>query len=119
LVDQHFVPAEFLLELQDVICNMVARGPDPRPTVSPRYEVKDCFTGLITDGSGRQALLVKHLKPILHQLIANQMFGLVPYQKLATGVFIESTLCAEVASLFSTLFEARQARGLLDGFQVL
>jgi len=34
-------------------------------------------------------------------------------------VFIESTLCAEVASLFSTLFEACRARGLLDGFPVL
>jgi len=52
LVDQHFVPAEFLLEFQDVICNMVARGPDPRPTLVPHYEVKERFTGLITDGSG-------------------------------------------------------------------
>jgi len=55
----------------------------------------------------------------LRQLIANQMFGLLTYQKLALGVFIEFSLCAEVASLFSTFFETRWARGLLDGFPVL
>jgi len=119
LVDQHFVPAEFLLDFQDVFCNMLARGQDPRPTRAPRYEVKERFTGLITDGSDQQVLLVKHLKPVLRQLIANQMFGLLTYQQLAAGIFIESTLCAEVASVFSTLFEARWARGLLDGFPVL
>jgi len=107
------------LEFQGVIRNMVARGQDPRPTLTQRHEVKERFTGLITDGSGQQALLVKHLKPILRQLIANQMFGLQTHQLLAVGVFIESTLCSEVVSLFSTLFEARQARGLLDGFPVL
>jgi len=37
LVDQHFVLAEFLLEFQDVIRNMVARGQDPRPTLVSRY----------------------------------------------------------------------------------
>jgi len=70
------VLAAFLRELQDVICNMVARGEDPRPTPAQRFEVKERFTGLITDVAGQQALLVKHLKPVLHQLIANQMFGL-------------------------------------------
>jgi len=38
---------------------------------------------------------------------------------LAVGVFIESTLCTEVAAFISTLFEACRARGLLDGFAVL
>jgi len=55
----------------------------------------------------------------LRQLIANQMFGLQVYQMLAAGVFIESTLCSEVASLFSSLFNTRRKRGLLDGFPVL
>jgi len=55
----------------------------------------------------------------LRQLIANQMFGLQVYQMLAAGVFIESTLCSEVASLFSSLFNGRRKRGLLDGFLVL
>jgi len=93
LVDQHFVPAAFLCEFQDVIRNMVSPSEDPRPTPAQRFEVKECFTGLITDGAGQQALLVKHLKPVLRQLIANQMFGLQTYQLLAAGVFIESTLC--------------------------
>jgi len=84
---------------------MVAHGPDPRLTAASRYEVKERFTGMITDGPGQHALLVKHLKNVLRLLIANQMFGLVPYQQLATGVFIKSTLCAEVAILFSTFFE--------------
>jgi len=47
------------------------------------------------------------------------MFGLHIYQMLAVGVFIESTLWSEVASLFSSLFNARWNRGLLDGFLVL
>jgi len=93
LVDQHFVPAAFLCEFQDVIYNMVSPREDPRPTPAQRFEVKEHFTGLITDGAGQQALLVKHLKPVLRQLIANQMFGLQTYQLLAAGVFIESTLC--------------------------
>jgi len=74
---------------------------------------------LITDGPGQHSLLVKHLKPVLHQLIANQMFRLVPYQQFAGVVFIESTLCAKVAALFSSFFEARRAWGLLYGFAVL
>jgi hypothetical protein len=111
--------SSFLREFQDVIRNMVPRSEDPRPTPAQRCEVKEHFTGLITDGAVQQALLVTHLKPVLRQLITNQMFGLQTYQLLAVGVFIESTLCSEVVSLFSTLFEARQARGLLDGFPVL
>ena len=119
VVDQHFVPAAFLIEFQGVIRNMVALGADPRPTPAQHFEVKERFTGLITDGAGQQALLVEHLKPVLRQLIANQMFGLQTYQLLAAGVFIESTLCSEVASLFSSLFNTCQERGLLDGFPVL
>jgi len=118
LVDQHFVPAAFLLEFQGVIRNIVALGVDPRPTPAQRFEVRERFTGLITDGAGQQALLVQHLEPVLRQLIANQMFGLQTYQILAAGVFIESTLCSEVASLFSSLFNTRWRRGLLDGFPV-
>jgi len=38
---------------------------------------------------------------------------------LAAGVFIESTLCSEVAFLFSSSFDIRWKRGLLDGFLVL
>jgi len=38
---------------------------------------------------------------------------------LAAGVFIESTLCSKVASLFSSLFDIRRKCGLLDGFPVL
>jgi len=38
---------------------------------------------------------------------------------LAAGVFIESTLCSEVATLFSSLFNARRKRGMLNGFPVL
>jgi len=113
------VPAAFLLEFQGVIRNIVALGVDPRPTPAQRFEVKERFTGLITDGAGQQALLVQHLEPVLRQLIANQMFGLQTYQMLAAGVFIESTLCSEVASLFSSLFNTRRRRGLLDGFPVL
>jgi len=119
LVDQHFVPAAFLLEFQGVIRNIVALGVDPRPTPAQRFEVKERFTGLITDGAGQQALLVQHLEPVLLQLIANQMFGLQTYQMFAVGVFIESILCSEEASLFSSLFDTRRKRGLLDGFQVL
>jgi len=84
-----------------------------------RFEVKERFTDLITDGASQQALLVKHLEPVLCQLIANQMFGLQTYQMLAVGVFIESMLCREVASLFSSLFNICWKRGLLDGFPVL
>jgi len=47
------------------------------------------------------------------------MFGLQTYQMLAAGVFIESTLCSEMASLFSSWFNIRRKRGLLDGFPVL
>jgi len=119
LVDQHFVPAAFVLEFQGVIRDIVALGLDTRPTPAQRFEVKERFTGLITHGAGQQALLVKHLEPVLRQLIANQMFGLQVYQMLAAGVFIESTLCSEVASLFSSLFNTRRKRGLLDGFPVL
>jgi len=92
LVNQHFVPVAFLLEFQGVIRNIVALGVDPRPTPAQRFEVKERFTGLITDGAGEQALLVQHLEPVLRQLIANQMFGLRTYQVLAAGVFIESTV---------------------------
>jgi len=119
LVDQHFVPEAFLLELQGVIRNIVALGVDPRPTPAQRFEVKERFAGLITDGAGQQALLDQHLESVLRQLIANQMFGLQTYQMLAAGVFIKSTLCSEVASLFSSLFDTRRKRGLLDGFPVL
>ena len=91
----------------------MARGEDPRPTPAQHFEVKERFTGLITDRASQQALLVKHLKPVLRQLIANQMFGLQTFQLLAAGVFIESTLCSEVASLFSSLFNTRRERGLL------
>ena len=119
LVYQHFVLAAFLLEFQEVIRNMVALSADPRPTPAQRFEVKERFTGLITDGAGQQALLVQHLEPVLRQLIANQMFRLQTYQMLVTGVFIESTLCSEVASLFSSLFNTHWKRGLLDGFPVL
>jgi len=119
LVDQHFVPVAFLREFQDVIRNMVARSEDPRPTPAQRFEVKERFTGLITDEASQQALLLKHLKAVLRQLIANQMFGLQTYQLLTVGVFIESTLCCEMASLLSSLFDTRWERGLLDGFPVL
>jgi len=37
---------------------------------------------------------------------------------LAACVFIKSTLCSEVASLLSSLFDTRQKRRLLDGFLV-
>jgi len=111
--------SSFLREFQDVIRNMVPRSEDPRPTPAQRCEVKEHFTGLITDGAVQQALLVTHLKPVLRQLITNQMFGLQTYQLLAVGVFIESTLCSEVVSLFSSLFNNCQERGLLDGFLVL
>jgi len=60
------------LEFQGVVRNMVAHGQDPRPTLAQRHEVKERFTGLITDGSGQQALLVKHLKLILRQLTSCQ-----------------------------------------------
>jgi len=63
------------LEFQGVIRNMVARGQDPRPTLAQRHEVKERFTGLITDGSGQEALLVKHLKLILRQLTSCQSDG--------------------------------------------
>jgi len=119
LVDQHFVPAAFLLEFQGAIRDHVARGVQTRPTPAHHFEVKERFTGLITHGAGQQALLVKHLEPVLRQLIANQMFGLQVYQVLAVGIFIESTLCTEVASLYSSLFNTRRKRGLLDGFPVL
>jgi len=119
LVDQHFEPAEFLLEFQEAIRNFVARGVETHPTPAQRFEVKERFTGLITHGAGQQALLVKHLEPVLRQLIANQMFGLQVFQMLAAGVFIESTLCPEVAALYSSLFKTRRKRGLLDGFPVL
>jgi hypothetical protein len=102
LVNQHFVPAAFLLELQGAIRELVARGVATRPTPAHCFEVKERFTGLITHGAGQQALLVKHLEPVLRQLIANQMFGLEVYQMLAAGIFIESTLCTEVASLYSS-----------------
>jgi len=119
LVDQHFVLTAFLREFQDVIRNMVTRGEDPRPTPAHHSEVKERFTDLITDGAGQQALLLKHLKPVLRQLIANQMFGLQTYQLFAVDVFIESTLCCEVVSLFSSLFNTHWERELLDGFPVL
>jgi len=85
LVDQNFVPSEFLREFQEVIRYLVSCGPDVRPKAAPRYEVKERFTGLIMDGPGQHLLLVKHLKPVLRQLIANQMFGLAPYQKLTAS----------------------------------
>jgi len=100
LVDQHFVPVAFLLELQDVIRNMVAPSQDSRPTSAQRFEFKESFTGLITDGSGQQVLLIKHLKPVLRQLIANQMFELQTFQLLAVGVFIETTLRGSLSLLF-------------------
>ena len=74
---------------------------------------------MITDGGGQQVLPIEHLQPVLRQLIANQMFRLHIYQMLAAGVFIESTLCSEVAFLFSSSFDIRWKRGLLDGFLVL
>jgi len=40
LVDQHFVLAEFLLDLQDAIRKIVALGVDPRPTQAQRFEVR-------------------------------------------------------------------------------
>jgi len=58
LVDQHFVPAAFLIEFQGAIRSQVALGVDPRPTTVQRWEVKARFTGLITHGAGQQALLV-------------------------------------------------------------
>ena len=51
MVDQHFVPAAFLLEFQGVIRNVVALGVDPCPTPAQRFEVKERFTGLITDNT--------------------------------------------------------------------
>ena len=119
LVDQHLVPAAFLLEFQGVIRNIVTLGVDPRPTPAQCFEVKKRFTGLITDGTGQQALLVQRLEPVFRQHIANQIFGLQTYQMLAAEVFIKSTLCSEVATLFSSLFNTRWRRGLLDGFPVL
>jgi len=119
LIDIAFVPADFLLELQNVISHMVSQGPDPCPTAAPPNEFKERFTCLIMNRAGQHALLIQHLKPVLRQLIASQMYWLEACWMLAVGVFIESTLCAEVAALFSTLFEARRARGLLDGFAVL
>ena len=59
------------------------------------------------------------IEPVLHQLIANQMFGLQVHHMLAAGIFIESTLCTEVAALYASLFKTRRKRGLLDGFPVL
>jgi len=47
------------------------------------------------------------------------MFGLQTYELLAVGAIVESTLCSEVASVFSSLFYTRRERGLLDGFLVL
>jgi len=76
MVDQHFVLAVFRLEFQGAIRNIATLGVDPRPTQAHRFEVKERFTGFITDGAGQQALLVEHLQPVLRQLIANQMFGL-------------------------------------------
>jgi len=70
------VPADFLLELQNVISHMVSQGPDPRPTAAPRYEFKERFTSLITNRAGQYELLAQHLKPVLRQLIASQMYGL-------------------------------------------
>jgi len=61
LVDQHFLPAAFLIEFQGVIRNIVTLGVDPCPTPAQHFEVKERFTGLITDGAGQQALLVEHL----------------------------------------------------------
>ena len=119
LINDAFVPTDFLLEFQQVILHMVSQRPDPRPTAVLGCEFKERFTGLITDGTSQHALLFTHIKPILRQLIACQTYGLESYQMLASGVSIKSTLCAEVAALFSTLFEARRARGLLDGFAVL
>jgi len=98
---------------------MVSQRPNPRPTVVLGCEFKERFTGLITDGTSQHALLFTHIKPILRQLIACQTYGLESYQMLASGVSIKSTLCAEVAALFSMLFDAQRARGLLDGFSVL
>jgi len=63
----------FLIEFQGVIRNMVALSADPHPTPAQHFEVKERFTGLITDGASQQALLVEHLQPVLRQLIANQM----------------------------------------------
>jgi len=43
---------------------MVSHGPDPRRTPAPRYQLKERFVGLITDGPGKHALLVENLKPV-------------------------------------------------------
>jgi len=100
LVDQDFVSAEFLRVFQEVIrYYIVSNSLDPRPSAAPRCDVKERFTGLIMDGPSQHSLLIKHLKPVLCQLNANQMFGLVPYQQLTAGVFIKSTLCDKVAAL--------------------
>jgi len=119
LVDQHFEPAAFLFEFQGAIRDLVARRIEARPTPAHRFEVKERFTGLIKPGADHQALLVKHLEPVLRQLIANQMFGLQVHQMLAAGIFIESTLYTEVAPLYASLFKTRRKRGLLDGFPVV
>ena len=119
LINDAFMQTDFLLEFQHVILHMVSHRPDPRPTAVPGYEFKERFTGLITDGTSQHAILVTHIKHILRQLIACQRYGLESYQTLASDVSIKSTLCAEVAALFSMLFEAQRARGLLDCFSVL
>jgi len=119
LFDQVFTPSDFLLEFQEDIHRMVSHGPDPSPTLAPRYELKEPFISLITDGPGKHALLVRYLKPVLRQLIACQMYRLEPYHMLVVGVFIMLTLCAEVMAFFSMLIEAQRAQGLLDVFAVL